>query len=170
MRINPNIRRLPLLVAAAFIAASSTGVTMAWAQGGPGTGPIRPHQAFFGLINGSDGINGRVTINMACFGPVRPGQTGHPMSGQSVGVGQPEVIEGTFGNTGSSGRSIGAFFGAPPPTASSGSVTFHRYETRKMPTSLVLPCSGSGTVTFVALPMSPSERSFGVPVNFAGQP
>jgi hypothetical protein len=170
MRLTPYLRRLPLVVGATFMAAASTGVTMAWAQGGPGTGPIRPHQPFLGLINGNDGVNGPVTINMACYGPVKPGQTGHPMAGQSVGVAQPEVIEGTFGNTGSRGTSIGAFFGAPPPTASAGSVVFHHYGTRKMPTSLMLPCSGSGTVTFVALPMSPSERSFGVPVTFAGQP
>jgi hypothetical protein len=39
-----------------------------------------------------------------------------------------------------------------------------------LPTSLLLPCSGSGTVTFVALPKSPSERSFNVPVTFDGQP
>jgi hypothetical protein len=152
----------------AIIVAASAGASVAWAQGGPGTGPIRPHQPFLGLINGKDGVSGPVVINMACFGPVRPGQTGHPMAGQSVGVGQPEAIVGTFGNTGSKGTSIDAVFG--PATAVSSGVAFHRYGTVAMPTSLVLPCSGSGTVTFVALPKSPSERSFEVSVSFVGQP
>lgn len=156
------------MLGGAIVVAASTGTTVAWAQG-PGSGPIRPHQPFVGLINNSDGIEEPVGINMACFGPVRPGQRGHPMADQSVGVGQPEATAGTFGNTGSKGTSIIAFFGTPP-TTTTGSVTFHRYGTVKLPTSLLLPCSGSGTVTFVALPKSPSERSFNVPVTFDGQP
>ena len=169
MRLTPYLRKVPLVLGGAIIVAASTGVSLAWAQGGPGTGPIRPHQPFLGFINGSDGINNSVAINMACFGPVRPGQTGHPMAGQSVGVGQPEAVAGTFGNTGSRGTSIDAQFGAPT-AASTGTVVFHRYGTVTMSTSLVLPCFGSGTVTFVALPKSPTERSFAVPVSFVGQP
>ncbi len=169
MGLTPHVRRVSLVMAGAIVVAASAAVPGAWAQGGPGTGPIRPHQPFLGLINGKDGIDGSVSINMACFGPVRPGQTGHPMAGQTVGVGQPEVIVGTFGNTGSRGTSVDAVFG-PATAASSETVVFHRYGTLTMPTSLVLPCSGSGTVTFVALPKSPTERSFAVPVSFVGQP
>lgn len=168
MRLTPYLRRVPFVLGAAIVVVASAGATVAWAQG-PATGPIRPHQPFVGLINGSDGIGGSVGINMACFGPVRPGQRGHPMAGQSVGIGQPEAIAGSFGNTGSKGTAIVAFFGTPP-TTTTGSLTFHRYVTVKMPTSLLLPCSGSGTVTFVAVPKSPTEQSFSVPVTFAGQP
>jgi hypothetical protein len=91
------------------------------------------------------------------------------MAGQSVGVGQPEATAATFGNTGSKGTSVVAFFGTPP-TTTNGSVTFHRYRTVMISTSALLPCSGSGTVTFVAVPKSPTERSFSVPVEFDGQP
>jgi hypothetical protein len=168
MRLDWYLRKAPVVVGAAMIVAASAGVAPAWAQG-PGAGPVHPHQAFLGLINDSDGAETPVTVNMACFGPVRPGETGHPMAGQTVGVAQPEVIVGTFGNTGAKGTSIEAVFGTPQ-TTTTGSVVFRRYGTVKLPTSLVLPCSGSGTVTFVALPTSRSERSFAVPVDFAGQP
>jgi hypothetical protein len=40
---------------------------------------IGPNQYFSGVVNGH---TGHATINMACFGPIRPGQTGHPLAGQ----------------------------------------------------------------------------------------
>ena len=167
MSLTSCLRRAPLVLGGAIVMMASTGATVAWAHGG-GSGPIGPHQSFVGLINGSDGVEGPVGINMACFGPVRPGQRGHPMAGQSVGVAGREVAAETFGRTGSEGTSIVAFFGFP--ATATGSVTFHRRVTVKIPTSLYLPCSGSGTVTFVALPKRSRARSFSVPVAFAGQP
>ena len=85
-------------------------------------------------------------------------------------VEQPAVISSADGNTGANGDEIGAFFYAPPPgagAATSGPVIFHRYLTKPIPTSEVLPCSGSGDVTFVALPMSPgSEKDVVIPVRY----
>jgi hypothetical protein len=40
---------------------------------------ILPDQQFVGLVNG---YTQNATIRMACFGPVRPGQQGHPFAGQ----------------------------------------------------------------------------------------
>src|SRR3982750_2299771 len=45
--------------------------------------PIGPKQLFTGVVNGS---TNSAVIRMACFGPIRPYQMGHPMAGQSVAV------------------------------------------------------------------------------------
>lgn len=152
------------VIAAAFVAC--TGTVPATAS----NPSVRPHQHFIGFINGRTGHPHRVVIQMACFGAVRPGETGHPMAHQTVAVAKVGPHHSHAGYTGT-GTYIGAFFGAPPPAPSTASyVAFHRYLTKKLPTSLVLPCSGNGTVTFVALPMNFHSRSYGVPVTFQGQP
>jgi hypothetical protein len=152
------------LITAACVVGSATIPASA---GGP---PVRPHQHFIGLINGRTGRSHRVVIQMACFGAIRPGETGHPMSHQTITVLKVAARHAHAGYTGT-GTFIGAFFGAPPPAPSSASyVAFHRYLTRKLPTSLELPCAGNGTVTFVALPLNFHSRSFEVPVTFEGQP
>jgi hypothetical protein len=138
----------------------------------PGGGLIGPNQVFGALINGSNGSNEPVIIKMACFGPTRPGQTGHPFAGQTVSVFRPEVIRGQFGNTGANGTEIDAFFGPPPPApVLTNQVVFHHYVTKAMPTTLVLPCFGSSNVVFVPLPMSPgTEKTVTIPVRYVGQP
>ena len=125
-------------------------------------------------MNGRKGVNKPVPIRMACGGPVSSTETGHPIKGQTVRVFEPKGTKGPLGNTGTNGDEIGAFFGAPPPgaaatpasaatgstltTASSGPVWFHHYVTRKIPTSELLPCGGTGNVIFVPLPFSPSSE------------
>ena len=155
----------------AMQAVAATAVAQAQPPGG---GRVRPNQVFGALVNGQNGMAAPVAIQMACFGPVKPGETGHPMAGQTVRVFQPEAIYGTWGNTGAHGHEIGAFFGPPPPAASApagGPVIFLHYVTLKIPTSEILPCDGTGRVYFIPLPMSPkSEKDFVVPVNYVGQP
>ena len=146
----------------------------------PFGGRVKPGQVFSATVNGQSGVGGPVTIAMACFGPVHPGETGHPMAGQTVAVLGPNVVIGTPGNTGAHGTEIGAFFGPPPPaaartaapvTSSGGPVSFRRYVHQAIPTAEVLACSGTGRVTFVALPMSPGTSSdVVVPVSYVGQP
>ena len=157
----------PLAVAGTTIAGSAAG------------GPVGPHQYFTASVNGSNGAAHPVVIRMACFGAIRPGQTGHPFAGQTVGVSRLPVpspaAATTIGYTGDRATSIGAFFGPPPPAGapvppSAGYVDFTAYGTQAIPTSLLLPCGGSGQVTFVPLPLDPSERSVAVPVEFVGQP
>jgi hypothetical protein len=136
-------------------------------------GPIRPNQVFGALVNGQNGASAPAVIEMGCYGPLKPGQTGHPLRGQTVTVYQPEDIVGDFGNTGPDAHEIGAFFGPPPPASlagTSGPVFFHRYRTLPIPTSEILPCSGSGQVTFVPLPLVPGVETVAVPVVFAPQP
>lgn len=50
---------------------------------------VGPDQFFTGVVNGVPGNTiVPITIRMACFGPIRPGQTGHPMAGQTLAVHQ----------------------------------------------------------------------------------
>ena len=169
------VRRI-LVGVSIFVAATSLVVVSAGAAVPP-QGKVGPHQVFGGLVNGKNGVPAPAVIRMACFGPVRPGQTGHPMAGQTVEVFRPEAIVGHFGNTGAHATSIVAFFGPPPPTSapptpSASTVTFYRYGVVKpIPTALVLPCGGTGTVSFVPLPQSPpTSRDATVRVSYVGQP
>ncbi len=156
----------------------------------PPQGKVGPNQYFDGLVNGQAGLSSTpVVIRMACFGPLRPGQTGHPMAGQTVEVRRPVVIVvGHTGNTGPFGNRIVAFFGPPPPLpvvsgptpgsppTATGTVTFMHYGVVKpIPTSLVLPCSGTGNVFFVPMPFTPptatsTPQPAVVPVTYVGQP
>ncbi len=139
---------------------------------------VAPRQFFTGVINGRDGnTTTPITIRMACFGPVRPGETGHPMSGQTLAVHElfpPTATAGSLGFTGND-HQIGVFFDVLPPVTPGGSVTttpiFKRYDVSKpLPTSLTLPCGGAGTVYFTPIPVIPPSRTASVPVEFVGQP
>jgi hypothetical protein len=139
---------------------------------------VGPNQVFAASVNRQTGVGMPAAIRMACFGPIRPGQTGHPMGGQTVEVLRPEVVVANDGFTGPTANEIRVFFNAPPPSPAatptvSSSVTFHRYGVRRaIPTSMFLPCAGRGNVYFVPLPagaLGPA-RSGVVPVNYVGQP
>jgi hypothetical protein len=157
---------LVVLVAAAAALAPASAVASAQTR-------IGPQQFFRATVNGASGAQGPVVIGVGCVGPVHPGETGHPLPDQMVGVQQmypPSTIP--LGYTGDRGTSIGAFFGAPPPGAVSGAsyVRFTSYGVRGIPTTMVVPCSGTGQVTFVPLPLDPSARTTAVPVRFVPQP
>lgn len=48
---------------------------------------------------------------------------------------------------------------------------FTRYDRpQPLPTSLTLPCAGTGTVWFTPIPVVPPSRAATVPVRFVGQP
>ena len=139
-------------------------------------GKVGPNQYFTGVVNGTDGNTVTpITIEMACFGPVHPGQTGHPTGGQTLAVHQlfpPTGVAGSLGATGNDSE-IGVFFNAPPPVAAAGGTTpvFTRYDkTKRLSTKLTLPCSGTGTVWFTPIPVVPPSQSAAVPVQFVGQP
>ena len=163
------------------VVAISCVIVLAWLSMITSAGAVTnvgPSQYFTGVINGHDGnTTNPIAIRMACFGPVRPGQTGHPMGGQTLAVHQlfaPSVTAGSLGFTGNDAE-IGVFSNAPPPATSSGAGTttpmFTRYDVSKpLPTSLTLPCGGSGTVYFTPIPVVPPSRSASVPVVFVGQP
>jgi hypothetical protein len=169
------MHRTLVILGASLVVASPAALASAAGAAIPPQGKIGPNQYFSASVNGQLGIGASATIQMACFGPLRPGQTGHPMAGQTVEVFRTEVIVAHEGFTGPNAHSISAFFNAPPPSpaTAAGNVTFTRYAVpKKIPTSLVLPCSGTGNVYFVPFPKTPTGPAMdaAVPVAYVGQP
>jgi hypothetical protein len=119
--------------------------------------PIGPNQQFAGVVNGSAA---NATVYVICPGPGFPGQTGHPRAGQPV-----QVVENTGGGfTGSAANRIVAAFEAS--TTSSGLVFKEYGVPQDIPTTLFVPCSGTGTMVFTPLPTSSTARSATVKVTF----
>jgi hypothetical protein len=118
-------------------------------------------------------------IDVACSGPVSAGEKGHPRPGQTLAVRDlgkvpSPVVTGNVGFMGPAGHEIGIFFGPLPPvgsaSAASGPVIFTRYGVPKaIPTSVVLPCSGSGSVPFVPIPVVGGSHDAVVSVTFVSQ-
>ena len=135
---------------------------------------VGPKQYFAGLVNGT---TGPAIIRMACFGPVHPGQKGHAMAGQTLQVNylgkvRPPTTAGDVGFTGPAGSEIGVFFGPlPPGAAPTGPVISTVYRVRQaIPTSVLLPCYGSGSVPFIPIPVVGGSHDAVAPVTFVGQP
>jgi hypothetical protein len=132
---------------------------------------IRPHQYFSGLVDGSTGHPTPAIVEVVCPGPAGgTGRTGHPLGGQTVEVERATAAISSAGYTGNRGTSVSVFFGALPPSgAAVGQVTLHRYGVpAPIPTSLELPCSGSGVVGFLPFPRTPPfSRAATVPVEYA---
>lgn len=152
----------------ALVAATVTAVTAAPASAAIiDPAPIGLNQYFSGLVNGH---TGHATISMACFGPIRPGQTGHPLAGQTVEV-LPAPVPATrdLGFTGSAADSVIVHF--PTPAVANVPVVLRAYGvTAPIPVTLTLPCGGDGQVVFVPHPTSPTARPATVMVSFVGQP
>ena len=166
-----------MLVRTLTAAAATAGAVVLCLSGvaaAESTSPrVGPDQVFRALVNGRTGSPSPVTIAMACYGPLQPGQTGHPVAGQSVKILLGGGNVATAGFTGATAVSVGVFFGPPPPSAAVPALlSLTRYGVaRAISTSLRLPCAGGGQVTFVPLPMSPpTSRAVVVPVSYVGQP
>jgi hypothetical protein len=152
------------LVAAGMAVTAILGVA-GTAGANPVQRPIGPDQGFVGLVNDS---TTHATVQVLCpGGPIRVGERGHPVAGQTIGVSDVEATTAvSVGFTGSLGRSIVASFTPATSTAAPGSVTFTRYGDEALPASLSLPCYGSATVLFVPRPTSPTARPSKVSVTF----
>jgi hypothetical protein len=120
---------------------------------------VGPNQQFAGAVNGNATD---ANIIMICPGPSFPGQLGHAQGGQGV-----EVIENTgSGFTGSAANRIVATI---PAGTSATPLTFKFTEygvAQDIPTTALLPCSGTATATFTPLPTSSTARSAKVTVHF----
>jgi hypothetical protein len=167
------IRRMAFATAAAVVLGA---VVAAGSGAAAPIAPIGPNQFFAGLVNGS---TGPAIIRMACFGRVVPGEKGHPMPGQTLevkflGKVPPAQITRDVGFTGPVGHEVGVFFGPLPPggaASTGGPVIFARYGvTKPIPASILLPCSGSGSVPFIPIPVVGGSHDAVVPVSFVGQP
>jgi len=157
-----------------LIALSGALAAFAAAPASAATVPLAAHETFGGTVNG---VRPGATIRMACFGPDRPGRTGHPMAGQTVGLFVPEAMTGPFlGRTGNPARAIVVSIVTGPGTG----VRIARIRrldqtrpvlsaTRRLPTWPMLPCSGRARVVFTPVPMTAGARAATVDVTLAAQ-
>ncbi|MEY9928246.1 hypothetical protein ABH926_002885 [Catenulispora sp. GP43] len=124
--------------------------------------PITPNTAFVGLVNGK---TADAVVTVVCPGPVTSTSVGHPIAGQTAEVRSivPPVTPAGF--TGSQGRQILAGF--TPASATTQAIVFDSYfAPAAIPTTWLVPCGGSGTMTFTPEPTSPTARSYTVTVTF----
>ena len=144
----------PRMAFGSLLAAAGLALTTvsAFAQA-----PIGPNQKFAGAINGSE-VDANVFV--ICPGPIGPGQTGHPRAGQGV-----QVIENSgSGFTGSAANRIVATLN---PASSVAGLVFTQYGVaQNIPTTMLLPCGGTGTAVFTPLPGSTTARNSTVTMHF----
>jgi hypothetical protein len=129
--------------------------------------PIKPNQRFAGLVNDS---RGTAVIRMACFGPIMPGQTGHPFAGQTVAVTRSHKAGAGF--TGQAVSIKARLYTSSSTTRSPIRLAlFYRYDQpAPISTELSFPCAGTGSVEFKPINGGPDARSAVVTVYFEGQP
>jgi len=154
--------RAALVVLASVCAAATLGMAT-FGLHPPRQGRVVPNVEFGALVNGS---SANAVVRMACFGAVHPGQTGHPMSSQKLEVFRPEALQ-VPGFTGSAAHEIVAHFAEDPSVL----IVLHRFaHSVPIPTTLVLPCGGPGSVVFSPQPSSATARQAVVTVGYVGQP
>jgi hypothetical protein len=155
------MRRIASLVAAVAVLTGICASTVV-AQ----SKPIRPHQRFYGLVNGS---SGNTVIRMACFGPIQPGQTGHPFGGQTVAVTRSPTGPGF---TAEANTIRARLFWSTSTTTSSVALALFRYydQPATISTHLSFPCQGTGRVVFRPVNGGPDAHPAVVKVYFEGQP
>ena len=152
-----------------FSLAAAACILLASATSSSAGQRVGPNQGFVGSVNGRFDS---ATILMACFGPIKPGQTGHPMAGQMLEVlsPPPPIAVGPIhpGSTGASATRIVAVLGGDSHVVLA---RFTRYfQPVAVPQSVELPCAGSGVVRFVPKPASSTSKPAWVSVSFVGQP
>jgi hypothetical protein len=135
---------------------------------------IGPHLQFGATVNGR---RFGATIQMACFGPTRPGRIGHPLGAQHLGVFIPEVVRtAPLGDTGARGHAIIARL----VTGTGSTVALARFTrltltpvrsaTQPLPTRARLPCDGPARVVFTPAPGGAGARPVTVDVTLVSQP
>jgi hypothetical protein len=133
--------RIALTSFAVTLALIGTGTSAASAQT-----PIGADQHFLGFVNGS---NDDPVVHTVCPGPSDPGRRGPVESGQTFSVG--EVASGG-GFTGPL-SSMYAWFVPPSTSGKPPSVKFSKYGVAKaIPSTVRVPCSGTGRVEFSPCP------------------
>jgi len=127
--------------------------------------PIGPNEYFRGFINNHP--PGKAVITVICPGPVN---TGHPAAGQTIEVKTAQPTS-TFdiGFTGSAGTKITAALAPATTTTILASFTSY-FVPKKIPTSITVPCSGTGKVVFRPSPTSSTAKSAVLPVTFMAGP
>ena len=161
MHGSPTARRLAAATAVALGAALVPALA-ASAAAAQDPVVITPNTYFDGLVNGK---TADAVITVVCPGPVGPASVGHPVAGQTAEVRSILPPVTPTGYTGSAGRKIVAGF-TSASTAAQNIVFDAYYAPAAIPTTWLLPCGGTGTMTFVPEPTSPTARSYSVTVTF----
>jgi hypothetical protein len=162
-------RRVHVLAALVVAVVGLSGTAAVAASTPPAHPRIGPNQVFVGFVNGSSGVQAPATIRVACPGPIMPGEMTHPLANQPLEVNVPASIATNVGKTGRFATQIVAFLGIPPAARDAGGLaTFTHYGVRKdIPTTLSVPCSGSGFISFLPFPRDPgTSRAFVVPIEY----
>jgi hypothetical protein len=133
------------------------------------SGQVGPKQYFYGEVFGLSSVAASNVIEVACAGPET---TGHPAAGQYVAAHQifPPVTT-TTGYTGNDGTEIDVSLIYSVGTITVLTPTFATllyYDQKvEIPTSLTVPCNGSGVLDFTPSPdPDGSGRVSGVGVTF----
>ena len=155
-------------VLAVFAAtALAVPVTASAASTGPAVGP---NQFFTGAELGpiSTGTAAKDVIFVDCPAAA---STGHPVPGQSVEVNLAATITAPYGFTGADATSIEADLiwsqANPPITVDEPIANLTAYATPEpIPTDIVVPCSGSGVLSFVPQPGSSNSISYTLYIGF----
>ena len=155
----------------AALACGSTAAVLSIAVGGAALAapvrpaqdpvPIRPNQTFSGYVNGHP--PGAAVIKVACAVGAK---TGHPLGDQPVEV-KPVASSSTSDNgfTGSKGDKITASLAPTSATTIIASFTSY-YVPKNIPTTITVPCSGTGTMLFVPSPTSKTAKTAKLTVTF----
>jgi hypothetical protein len=132
------------LVALGLIAATSFGAGVGAAAARQRIGS---DQHFIGLVNGSDS---KPMVRVVCPGPIYAGRTGPVAGGQTMSVARVATGGGYTGPF----SVVYAWF-VPPSgnTERPTQLTLTRYRTpQDIPTSIRVPCGGTGKVEFSSCP------------------
>jgi hypothetical protein len=154
--------RFPLIAAAAGLTFAVIPTVSAAASPAQDPIPIGPNQYFSGVVNGHP--PGAATINVVCPGP--ESKAGHPEENQPLEV-VPAQSASTndVGYTGSKGRAITAALG--PTSSTTILAKFSGYDVPVyIPTKILLPCSGTGTLLFTPSPTSKTAKTATLTVTF----
>jgi hypothetical protein len=162
------IRSRIAIVSAPALLAVGALATASPAQAAPvGSGSVGPDQYFTGEVFGN---TGQSVIDVVCTAAAT---TGHPEAGQTVEVLQvyPPVTT-TIGYTGDEAVEIDTTL--VYPTVASGSptsiATFTEYGLQlPIPTSITVPCTGGGVMSFSPYPLDSGTPS-NVSVTFEPSP
>lgn len=160
----PGLSRYGILAPVAALALIAAAAPSAGAGPVQDPIPIGPGVYFTAQVNAH---GGPAVITVVCPGPITATSTGHPLAGQKVEVLSGAPTSAIDGYTGTAAHSIDAIVSGPSgSTVNLPIVLTSFFAPVAIPTTLVLPCSGTGVVSFVPIPASPTARGFAVKVTF----
>ncbi len=133
-----------------LIGLASTAVAAVLITPAAGAARIKPGQHFVGIVNGPTvTVSAVPVIHTVCAGPSTPGRTGPVAGGQTVAVARVGSGNGYTGPF----RQVYAWIEQDASTQGVHQVKLVTYSKAvAIPTSVRVPCDGTGQVTFSSCP------------------